>query len=79
MQKTEDKIKTTTHNQSDLLGMKPFGNIGEGRTGEEVKKVKGKLKSKKGAALRAEGSTSQSGEKANVGNVSKSISSFVNR
>jgi hypothetical protein len=75
----EDKGKTTTHDQSDLLGMKPFGNIGPDRTTEETKSVVGKLKKKKGAALRAEGSTEESGQKANLGGVSKAIGNFVNR
>lgn len=74
----EDKGKVNTHDQSDLLGVKPFGNIGPGRTQEETAVV-GKLKKKKADALRAEGSTSQSGEKANVGEVSTAIGSFVNR
>ena len=73
-----DKGKTTTHDQSDLLGVKPFGNIGPDRTSEETKSVVGKLKKKKGSALRAEGSTTESGEKANV-NVSKSIGNFLKR
>lgn len=74
----EDKGRTTTHDQSDLLGMKPFGSIGPGRTTEEAKVV-GKLKKKKGESLRAEGSTQKGGEQANVGEVSKAIGNFVNR
>ena len=73
---TEDKGKTENHDQSDLLGVKPFGNIGPDRSAEETKSVKDKLLKKK---LRPEGSTAQSGEKANVGEVSKSIGNFVNR
>jgi len=73
---TEDKGKTTVHDQSDLLGKKPFGNIGPDRTSEEVV---GKLKKKKADSLRAEGSTVESGEKANLGGIQKSIGNFVNR
>ena len=78
MAKTEDKGQTTSHDQDDLLGQKPHGSIGPGRTQEEAKVVK-HLKKKKASKLRAEGSTSKSGEKANVGEVCKSIGSFVNR
>ncbi len=74
----EDKGKTTTHDQSDLMSIKPFGNIGEDRSQEETKIV-GKLKKKKADSLRAKGSTEESGEKANVGGISKSIGNFVNR
>ena len=78
--KTEDKGKSATHDQSDLLGVKPFGNIGPDRSTEETKSVVGKLKKKKGEALRADGSTVESGEKANAGcGVSKAIGNFVNR
>ena len=73
-----DKGKTATHDQSDLMGIKPFGNIGPDRTTEETKSVVGKLKKKKGSALRAEGSTVKSGEEANA-SVSKAIGNFVNR
>ncbi len=79
MAKTEDKGKVKTHDQSDLLGLKPFGNIGPGRSTEETMSVVSKLKKKKVDSLRAEGSTAQSGEEANVGNVLKSIKGFVNR
>ena len=78
MANIEDKGKTTTHDQSDLMGIKPFGHIGEGRSTEETKIV-GKLKKKKADALRASGSTTESGEKANVGSMTKSIGNFVNR
>jgi hypothetical protein len=78
MAKTEDKGKTTTHDMSHLMGQKPYGNIGPGRTAEEAAVV-GKLKKKKAGALAAEGSTEESGEKANVGEVCKSIGNFVNR
>lgn len=71
--KTEDKGKTEMHDQSDLMGIKPFGNIGPGRTTEEAKVVE-KIK-----RLRAKGSTSQSGEKANGVGVSTAISNFTNR
>ena len=74
-----DKGKKETVDQSDLLGVKPFGNIGPDRTAEETKSVVGKLKKKKKGSLRAEGSTTESGEKANVGGVSKAIGNFVNR
>ena len=73
MAKTEDKGKSEMIDQSDLMGIKPFGNIGPGRTAEEQKVVE-KIK-----RIRAKGSTSQSGEKANVGEVSTAIGSFVNR
>ena len=46
MAKTEDKGKTTTHDMSHLMGQKPYGNIGPGRTAEEAAVV-GKLKKKK--------------------------------
>jgi hypothetical protein len=74
---TEDKKRTTEHDQSDLLGMKPFSSIGADR-GPEEQKVVGKLKKKKADSLRAEGSTFKDGEKANVGEVSKAIGNFVN-
>ena len=79
MHKTEDKGKVKTHDQSDLLGIKPFGNIGPGRSADEMNAVVSKLKKKKVDSLRAEGSTSESGEEANMGNVSKAIKGFVNR
>lgn len=79
MHKTEDKGKTEMHDQSWLMGEKPFGNIGPGRTAEEAKVV-GKLKKKKKEKyMMAKGSTEESGEEANVGKVSTAISSFVNR
>lgn len=68
-----DKGKKENFDESELMGVKPFGWIGPNRTAEEQKVVE-KLKTK-----RAKGSTSQSGEKANVGEVSKAIKSFVNR
>lgn len=77
--KIEDKGKVTTHDQSDLMGVKPFGSIGSGRTTEETKKIVGKLKKKKVGSLRAEGSTIESGEKANAGRVSTAIGKFVNK
>ena len=78
MAKIEDKIQTTKHDQTDLLGQKPHGSIGPGRTTQETAIV-GKLKKKKLGSLRAKGSTSVSGEKANVGECSKAIGAFVNR
>lgn len=78
MAKQEDKGKVATHDMSHLMGQKPYGNIGPGRTAEEAAIV-GKLKKKKASSLIAEGSTEESGEKANVGEVSKSIGNFVNR
>jgi hypothetical protein len=75
----EDKGKTTTTDQSGLLGVKPYGNIGPDRDADEAAGVVTKLKKKKLDALRAEGSTSESGEKANVGEVSKAIGNFVNK
>ena len=78
MANIEDKGKVTTSDQSDLMGIKPYGNIGPDRTTEETKSVVGKLKKKKKGAMRAEGSTVQSGEEANA-HVSKAIGNFVNR
>lgn len=75
---TEDKGKKENYDQSDLMGIKPYGNIGPGRTAEESALVK-KLKKKKKNEIRAEGSTEQSGEEANAGLVSGSIGKFVNR
>jgi hypothetical protein len=75
----EDKGKNTMHDMSNLMGVKPYGNIGPGRDTEETKSVVGKLKKKKSDSLIAEGSTSKSGEEANVGKVSSAIGSFVNR
>ena len=75
---TEDKGKKENFDQSDLMGVKPYGNIGPGRTAEEAKVVT-KLKKKKVGSLRAEGSTEQSGEEANAGSITKSIGNFVNR
>ena len=77
MAKTEDKGKTNTSDQSQLMGVKPFGWIGPDRTTEETKNVVSKLKKKKSGLL-AEGSTSQSGEKANAGPVSSALSGFAN-
>lgn len=79
MHKTEDKGKVTTHDQSDLLGMKPFSSIGPDRTTDETKEVVGKLKKKKVDSLRAKGSTIQEDEEANVGKVTTAIGNFVNR
>jgi hypothetical protein len=82
MANTEDKGKVDTYDQSDLLGVKPFGNIGPDRTTDETmtgKKVAGKLKKKKADSLRAKGSTVKSGEDANGGGVSRAIGDFVNR
>lgn len=72
----EDKGKKENFDQSDLMGLKPFGNIGPDRTTEETKVVE-KLKKKKTDALRAEGSTLESGIKANAGDVSHAIGSFA--
>ena len=73
-----DKEKTTTHDQSDLLGVKPYGSIGPGRSTQESAIV-GKLKKKKAGSLRAEGSTSKSGEKANVGECVKAIGGLMKK
>lgn len=79
MQKTENKGKSAMHDQSWLMGEKPFGNAGQGRTADEMNVV-GKLKKKKKEKyMMAKGSTEKSGEEANVGKVSTAISSFVNR
>lgn len=80
MANTEDKGQTTSHDATELLSVKPFGNIGSDRSTEETKKVVDKLKNKKGqGGLIAKGSTQKSGETANVGEVSKAIGNFVNR
>ena len=71
--KEENKGKVETSDESDLMGIKPYGNIGPGRSTDEAKIVE-KLKKK-----RAKGSTAESGEKANVGIVTKAIGNFVNR
>jgi hypothetical protein len=73
-----DKGKVNTHDQSDLLGLKPFGDIGPGRTTEETKVVS-KLKKKKAAQLRAKGSTFKEGIEANAGKVSAAIGHFANK
>ena len=70
---TIDKGKKEDFDESELLGVKPYGNIGPGRTAEETKVVE-KLKKK-----RATGSTSESGQEANLGKVSTAIGNFVNR
>ena len=75
MTKTEDKGKMESEDQSWLMGEKPFGDIGPGRTANEAK-VAEKLKKK---FKMAKGSTWKTGEKANVGEVSTAIGSFVNR
>lgn len=67
----EDKGKTKMYDQSDLMGMKPFGNIGPDRTVEQMKVV-GKLKKKKAGQLRAKGSTEESGETDNAGGTDSS-------
>jgi hypothetical protein len=72
----EDKGKMKNHDQSDMLGKKPYGNIGPDRN--EVKSVVSKLKKKKVDTLRAEGSTFESGEKANI-KVTKAIGNLVNK
>ena len=74
---TEDKGKKEDFDQSDLMGLKPFGNIGPDRTQEETKVVS-KLKKKKAEALRAKGSTYESGKEANAGGVSDAIQKFAN-
>ena len=74
----EDKGKKENFDQSDLMGVKPFGNIGSDRNTEETKSVVTKLKKKKVDALRAEGSTAESGEEANI-KVSRAIGNLVNK
>jgi len=75
---TEDKGKVQSFDNSNLMGVKPFGTIGPDRTTEETKKVVSKLKAKKkgSSGLVAEGSTEESGEKANA--VSKALGGFSN-
>ena len=75
----EDKGKTESHDQSDLMGVKPFGSIGEDRSAEETKSVVSKLKKKKAGAIRTEGSTSESGEKANLGDLVGTLNRFSNK
>lgn len=79
MENIEDKGKVETHDQSDLMGIKPFASIGPDRDIEETKSVVTKLKKKKVDSLRADGSTVEDGEDANVGKVTKAIGNFVNR
>jgi hypothetical protein len=74
----EDKGKKENFDQSDLTGLKPFGNIGPGRTQTEAMVVK-KLKNKKAGQLRAKGSTHQSGVEANAGSVKEAIGRFANK
>jgi hypothetical protein len=73
----QDKGKVETFDMSNLMETKPYGNIGPDRSQEETKVVE-KLKRKKKVEV-AEGSTEESGQKANVGEVSKAIGNFVNR
>jgi len=77
MAKTQDKGQTTTHSQTDVMGSKPHGSIGGDRTA--VQSAVQKVKAKKASALKAAGSTSKSGESANVGKCVKAIGTFVNR
>jgi len=74
----EDKGKMKNFDQSDLGGLKPFSNIGPGRTTDETKVVK-KLKNKKSSQLRAKGSTFKEGIEANAGKVSEAIGQFANK
>lgn len=74
----EDKGKKESFDQSDLMGIKPFASIGPDRDTNETKVVE-KLKNKKSKALRADGSTIESGQKANVGEYVGAIKNFVNR
>ena len=78
MAKSVDKGKKMGYDQSDLLGQKPYGSIGPGRSVAETKLVR-KLKKRKAGFLRAKGSTAKSGEKANVGGYSRLMKHFVNR
>ena len=79
----EDKGKKISFDKSDLMGIKPFGSIGPGRTTEETQKVVSKLKKKMkdgkpvDDGVVAEGSTAKSGEQANA--VSGAISGFANK
>ena len=68
---TTDKGKVETHDMSNLMETKPYGNIGPDRTQEETKVVE-KIKKKKKVEV-AEGSSEESGTTANVGEVSKAI------
>jgi hypothetical protein len=69
----QDKGKVTTHDQSDLNGLKPFSSIGSGRVGKIIKK----LKKKKADSLRAKGSTYKEGIKANTGKITDAIGNFT--
>jgi hypothetical protein len=79
MANVEDKGKSEMHDQSDLMGVKPFGSIGPDRSTEETKSVVGKLKKKKADSMRAEGSTSEDGEKANLGGNIGTLNRFANK
>jgi len=73
----EDKSKSLMTPKPEIMGVKPYGSIGPDRSQSETKvveKIKGKKKAKLGI-----GSTSKSGEKANVGGISKVIGNFINR
>ncbi|MFA7301825.1 MAG: hypothetical protein WC069_05965 [Candidatus Shapirobacteria bacterium] len=74
-----DKSKKTQEDQADLLGMKPFSSIGPDRDTEETKSVVDKLKKKKLNSTRAEGSTEEDGQKANLDKMTGAIGNFVNR
>ena len=77
MANTEDKGKMQQSDQSQLMGQKPFGTIGpDSDSMAAAKRVLNKLKKKKVSGHLAEGSTSESGETANV--ASKAISGFAN-
>ena len=64
----ENKGKVMSHDQSELMGVKPYAEIGPDRTSEEAtKNVVNKLKkNKKGSADTAKGSTTEEGEAANL-------------
>ena len=72
MAKHVDKIQTTTHDQSGLLGEVPSNILGPDRTANVVKKLKYKhiLKAQDGNIKM---------DKANISKTTDALSHFVNR
>lgn len=71
-----DKGKVISQDESDLMGAKPYSEIGPDRTSEEAAKdVVKKLKKKKAVDV-ADGDTFEKGEAANV---SGAIGKMVNK
>jgi hypothetical protein len=69
MAKTIDNGKSSNEDKTELLGQKPYSEIGS----SIVKKLKKRKSNKVGH------STSFSGEKANVGGIPHSLSKFVKK